>query len=130
MQSTTLQSRSDTKNKQKNQIREETSEITFKQCINDQVHKKSKEKHAIDDGLDDEDCLELQRRNNHLSSKEKPEQAKENYKQRTHNCDIVEPTTLHIEIAKLHCHESIPKIAEFTIQAQPETDKTSVSQTV
>ena len=50
------------------------------------------------------------------------EQAKEEYKQRTHKCDIVEPTTLHPEVVNISCKDLLLKLTEFTKQAQLDTD--------
>ena len=54
--------------------------------------------HSIDDGLDDEDWLDLQKGNIDMSLIQKLEQAKKEYNQRTNKCDIAEPTTLHTEV--------------------------------
>ena len=57
-----------------------------------------------------------------MSLIQEPEQAKEEYKQRTQKCDILEPTTLHTEVVKVSCKDLLPKLTEFTKQAQLDTD--------
>ena len=61
------------------------------------------EVHAVDNGLDDEDWLELQKGNVDISLIQELEQAKEEYRQRTHKCDIVDLTTLHTEVVRVSC---------------------------
>ena len=87
-----------------NQIRKMSSESVSTENLSDHTYeKKPEEVHAVDDGLDDKDWLELQKGNVDISLIQGLEQAKEEYKQRTHKCDIVEPTTLHTEVVKLSC---------------------------
>ena len=81
-----------------------------------------KEIHAVDDGLDDKDWLELQKGNLDISLIQELEQAKEEYKQCTRKCDIVEPTTLHTEVVKVSCKDLLQKLTEFTKQVQLDTD--------
>ena len=76
-------------------------ENVFTEDLNDDTYEEIPEEvYAIDDNLDDEDWLDLQKGNVDMSLIQKLEQAKEEYKHRTHKCDIVEPTTLHTEVVK------------------------------
>ena len=83
--------------------------------------KTPEEVHAIDDGLDDEDWLDLQKGKIDMSLIQKLEQANKEYNQRTHKCDIAEPTTLLTEVVKLSCKDLLLKLTEFNKQAQPDT---------
>ena len=85
------------------------------QSLNDHTYEEIPEEvHAIADGLDDENWLDLQKENVDMSFLQKLEQAKEEYKRRTQKCDIVEPTTLHTEVVKVSCKDLLLK---FTKQA-------------
>ena len=117
--------------RQINQIREMSSENVSTESLNGHSYEELPEEvGAVDAGLDDEDWLELQKRNIDNSSKQKLEQAKEEYKQRTHKCDIVEPTTLHREVVEVSCEDLLLKLTEFTKQAQLETDTILLEQMI
>ena len=64
----------------------------------------------------------MQKGNVDISLIQELEEAKEEYTQRTHKCDIVEPTTLHTEVVKVSCKDLLLKLTEFNKQAQLDTD--------
>ena len=100
-----------------------SSENVSTESLNDHICEEIPEEvHAVDDGLDDEDRLELQKGNVDMSLIQELEEAKEEYKQRTHKFDIVEPTTLHTEVVKISCNDLLLNLTEFTKQAQLDTD--------
>ena len=73
-----------------NQIQKMSSKNISKESINDHIHEEiAEEEHAIDNGLDDNDCLELQKGYVDMCFIEDIKQAKEEYKQGTHKHDIV-----------------------------------------
>ena len=99
-----------------------SSENLSTESLNDHTYKEIPEEvQAVDECLDDEDWLELQKRNLDISLKQELEQANEEYKQRTHKYDLVEPTTLHTEVVKVSCKHLLLKLTEFTKQAQLDT---------
>ena len=90
--------------RQMNQIQKMSLENVSTESLNDHTYEEVPEEvHAIDDGLDDEHWLDIQKGNVEMSLIQQLEQAKEEYKQRTLKCDIVEPTTLHTELVKVSC---------------------------
>ena len=92
-----------------------SSENVSTESLSDHTYEEIPEEvHAVDDGLDGEDWLELQKGNVDITLIQELEQAKEEYKQRTHKCDIVEPTTLHTEVVKVSCKDLLQKLTEFT----------------
>ena len=109
--------------RQINQFRKMSSENVSTESLSDHTYEEIPEEvHAVDDGLDDKDWLELQKGNVDISLIQELEQAKEEYKQRTHMCDLVEPTTLHTEVVKVSCKDLLQKLTEFTKQAQLDAD--------
>ena len=109
--------------RQINQIRKMSSEYLSTESLNDHTYEEIPEEvQAVDECLNDEDWLELQKGNVDISLIQELEQAKEKYKQCTHKYDIVEPTTLHTEVVKVSCKHLLLKLTEFTKQAQLDTD--------
>ena len=79
--------------------------VSTENLDNHTYEKIAEEVHAIDDGLDDEDWLDLQKGNVVMSSIQELEKANEDHKQNTHKCDIIEPTTLRTEEVKVSCRD-------------------------
>ena len=96
--------------RQINQIRRMSLKNVSTESFNDHTYEEIPEEvHEKDDGLYDEDWLDLQKGIVDMSPIQELEQAKEKYKQRTHKCDIVEPTTLHTEVFKESCKDLLIK---------------------
>ena len=99
--------------------------------LNDHTYQeKSEEIHAIDDGQDDKDWVDLLKGIVDMSLIQELEQAKQEYKQRTQKCDFVEPNTLHTEVVQVSCKDLLLKLTEFTKQAQLDTNTILLEQII